>query len=106
PSTITLLPDAGNTLAGGFTVYIAVGNESGALTDVVRRPQPVTVEKSGEAELRREPFRFTLNLTVRPGENWLSIGVVDQVASTTGLGRGAIVGGEVTGGRTCDPPVG
>ena len=91
PSTITLLPDAGNTLAGGFTVYIAVGNESGALTDVVRRPQPVTVEKSGEAELRREPFRFTLNLTVRPGENWLSIGVVDQVASTTGLGRATIV---------------
>ena len=91
PSTITLLPQGGNTLAGGFTVYIAVGNESGALTDVVRRPQPVTVEKAGEAELRREPFRFTLTLTVRPGENWLSIGVVDQVASTTGLGRATIV---------------
>jgi len=91
PSTITLLPQGGNTLAGGFTVYIAVGNESGALSDVARRPQPVTVEKSGEAELRREPFRFTLNLTVRPGENWLSIGVVDQVASTTGLGRATIM---------------
>ncbi|HKS25831.1 MAG TPA: VWA domain-containing protein [Thermoanaerobaculia bacterium] len=91
PSTITLLPQGGNTLAGGFTVYIAVGNESGALSDVARRPQPVTVEKSGEADLRREPFRFTLNLTVRPGQNWLSIGVVDQVASTTGLGRATIV---------------
>ena len=91
PSTITLLPQGGNTLAGGFTVYIAVGNENGALSDVARRPQPVDVEKSGEAELRKEPFRFTMNLTVRPGENWLSIGVVDQVASTTGLGRATIV---------------
>ncbi len=91
PSTITLLPQGGNTLEGGFTVYIAVGNENGALSDVARRPQPVNVEKSGEAELRKEPFRFTMNLTVRPGENWLSIGVVDQVASTTGLGRATIV---------------
>lgn len=91
PSTITLLPQGGNTLEGGFTVYIAVGNENGALSDVARRPQPVNVEKAGEAELRKEPFRFTMNLTVRPGENWLSIGVVDQVASTTGLGRATIV---------------
>jgi VWFA-related protein len=91
PSTITLLPQGGNTLEGGFTVYIVVGNENGALSDVARRPQPVNVEKAGEAELRKEPFRFTMNLTVRPGENWLSIGVVDQVASTTGLGRATIV---------------
>jgi len=91
PSTITLLPQGGNTLAGGFTVYIAVGNENGALSDVARRPQPVDVEKAGEAELRKEPFRFTMNLTVRPGENWLSIGVVDQVASTTGLARATII---------------
>jgi len=91
PSTITLLPQGGNTLAGGFTVYIVVGNETGALSDVSRRPQPVTVEKAGEAELRKEPFRFTMDLTVRPGENWLSIGVLDQVASTTGLARATIV---------------
>jgi len=91
PSTITLLPQGGDTLAGGFTVYIVVGNENGALSDVSRRPQPVTVEKAGEAELRKEPFRFTMNLTVRPGENWLSIGVLDQVASTTGLARATIV---------------
>lgn len=91
PSTVTLLPQGGNTLQGGFTVYIVVGNANGALSDVARRPQPVTVEKSGEAELRREPFRFTMTLTVRPGENWLSVGVVDQVASTTGLARTTIV---------------
>ena len=72
-------------------MYIVVGNETGALSDVSRRPQPVTVEKAGEAELRKEPFRFTMNLTVRPGENWLSIGVLDQVASTTGLARATIV---------------
>ena len=91
PSTIVLLPEGGTTLAGGFMVYIAVGNETGSLSDVARRPQPVTVEKAGEAELRKEPFRFTMNLTVRPGQNWLSVGVVDQVASTTGLARAIIV---------------
>jgi VWFA-related protein len=90
PSTITLLPQGEKTLAGGFTVYVVVGNENGALSDVVRRPQPVDVERAGEAELRREPFRFTMNLTVRPGENWLSVGVVDQVASTTALARATI----------------
>jgi VWFA-related protein len=90
PSTITLLPQAGTTLAGGFQVYIVVGNETGSLSDVARRPQPVTVEKTGEAELRKEPFRFTMTLTVRPGLNWLSIGVVDQIASTTGLARATI----------------
>jgi VWFA-related protein len=90
PSTITLLPQAGTTLAGGFQVYIVVGNETGSLSDVARRPQPVTVEKAGEAELRKEPFLFTMTLTVRPGLNWLSVGVVDQIASTTGLARATI----------------
>ena len=90
PSTITLLPQAGTTLAGGFQVYIVVGNETGSLSDVARRPQPVTVEKAGEAELRKEPFRFTMTLTVRPGVNWLSVGVVDQIASTAGLARATI----------------
>jgi VWFA-related protein len=91
PSTIVLLQQGDKTLAGGFTVYLVVGNETGSLSDVARRPQPVTVEKTGEADLRKEPFRFTFNLTVRPGENWISVGVVDQIASTTGLGRATIV---------------
>lgn len=91
PSTVMLLPKGEDRLAGGFTVYIAVGSPKGALSTVSRSPQPVGMKRAEEAAFRKEPIVFSAVLTVAPGENFLSIGVVDQVSNTTGFARTKIV---------------
>ncbi len=91
PSTVMLLPKGEDRLAGGFTVYIAVGSPQGAVSTVSRSPQPVGMKRTDEAEFRKEPMVFSAVLTVAPGENFLSIGVVDQVSNTTGFARTKIV---------------
>ncbi len=91
--TLTLLPQ-GNDLAGGFEVFISVGNESGALSDMFRHVQGVRMAKSDEAAFRATPVVFTASLTVRGGENLLSVGVMDQVTNTAGFARAEIVAKE------------
>lgn len=90
PPTITLLPD-GSMLAGGFTVYIAVGNSRGDLSTTFRQPNAVRIPAAGEAGFRAAPLIFTVTLTIRPGENLLSVGVVDQMSRTAGFARETIV---------------
>jgi len=91
--TLTLLPQ-GNDVAGGFDVYISVGNESGALSDMFRHVQSVRMAKGDEAAFRAEPIVFTASLTVRGGENLLSVGVMDQVTNAAGFARAEIVAKE------------
>lgn len=91
PSTVTLLPKGEDLLVGGFTVYVAVGSPQGALSTVSRSSQPVGMNPATEAEFRKEPIVWTSMLTVAPGENLLSVGVVDQISNTTGFARATIV---------------
>jgi len=91
PSTVALLPKGEDRLVGGFTVYIAVGSPQGALSTVSMSSQPVGMSPAAEAEFRKEPIVWTAMLTVAPGRNVLSIGVVDQVGNTTAFARTTIV---------------
>ena len=90
PAEITLLPE-GDTLAGGYTVYVAVGTANGALSTVFRQPQSVQIAPSEEPAFRNEPLTFGATLTVRPGENILSIGIMDRVSGTTSFARTTIM---------------
>ena len=83
--TLTLLP-AGNDMTGGYTVYIVMGN-SGAMSKVMKTVQDVRVPAAEEAGLRKQPLTFTGTLMVRPGENTLSVAVVDRVTNATGYAR-------------------
>ena len=90
PATITLLPD-GSMLGGGFTVYVAVGNTQGALSTTFRKPNAVRIPAAEEKQFRAAPLVFTATLTIRPGENLLSVGVVDEVSKTAGFARKTVV---------------
>lgn len=91
PATVTLIPQ-GTELAGGFTVFVAVGNAQGALSTTFKQPNAIRIKVAEEAEFRREPLVFTATLTVKEGENLLSVGVVDQVSNVVGFARGRVVG--------------
>ena len=90
PAEITLLP-GDSALSGGYTVYVAVGTAQGALSSVFRQPDTIRITPSEEAAFRRAPLTFGATLTVRPGENILSIGVVDHMSGATAFARTTIV---------------
>jgi VWFA-related protein len=89
PATLELVQQDGK-LAGGFIVYLTVGNKQGALSAVSRSPQEVVVPVAEEAEFRKLPIEFGVNLTLKPGENFVSVAVVDQVSRRAGFARAAI----------------
>jgi VWFA-related protein len=91
PATVTLLPAEGDKLAGGFDVYIAVGNDDGAMSNVTRRAQPIKIPSAVEKVIRSKPLIFNAALRVRPGNNTISIGVVDEISNTSGFARTRIV---------------
>ena len=90
PPTLTLLPD-GSDLAGGFSVFVAVGDNDGAMSDVTRIVREVRVPAAKEADLRKEPLLFTVDLAMNRGTHMLSVGVVDQLSNTSGYARTSVV---------------
>lgn len=90
PRAITLLPVA-EGLSGGFTFTLAVGNPQGGLSNVVRQPQSIAIKKEEERGFRATPIEYPATLTVRPGENLLSVGILDQVGRTAGFARATIM---------------
>ena len=90
PATVTLLPQGGE-LAGGFTVFVAVGNAQGALSTTFRQPNSIRIAAGEESGFRGEPLVFTATLTLREGENLLSVGLLDQVSNSTGFARTTVV---------------
>lgn len=91
PSSMTLIPQ-GEELAGAFAVFIATGEEDGALSDVSKAVQQLKFPAGAEAAIAaRKTFTYTATLLVRPGEQIVSVGVTDTVAGTTGFARTKIV---------------
>jgi hypothetical protein len=86
PRALTLLPQD-KLLTGGFTVWIAVGDKRGALSTVSRSPQVVDVPVAEEQSFRSTPIVFTAEVTVRAGENLISVAVTDRISGTAGFGR-------------------
>jgi hypothetical protein len=86
--TLTLLP-AGSDISGGYTVYVIMGN-NGAVSKVMKTVQDVRMPAAAETDARKQPFTFTGTLMVRPGENVLSVAVVDRVSNAVGYARTAV----------------
>jgi VWFA-related protein len=88
--TVTLLPQ-NEQLVGGFTVFVAVGNDQGALSTTFRQPNAIRIQAAEERGFRSTPLIFTASLTLREGTNLLSVGVVDQVSNAMGFARATVV---------------
>ena len=89
PSDITLIPN-GDVLQGSFTVLFVVADDDGTISSVTRRQQPVQLPKSAERALRSKPISFTAEVVVTPGDHYISVGVVDDIADTEGFARARI----------------
>jgi VWFA-related protein len=86
PPTLILLPQ-GKDVAGGFTVYIVVGRADGSKSEVKKNAKSIRIPAGDEEEMRKEPWTYATALLVTPGEQTVSVAVVDQVASTIGFAK-------------------
>jgi len=90
--SLTLLPQ-GDVHAGGFTVYVAVANKDGDMSDVSHKTHQITV-KSGEiakATAKGHYYTYSLTLLMEPGLNKISVGVVDDVSNVTGFAKDQVI---------------
>jgi hypothetical protein len=89
PSDITLLPN-GNDMEGEFTVILVVVDDDGTMSNVTRRQQPVKLPKSALQVLHSKPISFTAEMLISPGAHYISVGIVDDIANTSGFARARV----------------
>lgn len=87
---LTLLPQ-GDEVAGGFTVYIAVGDDRGGMSKVSKQLHPIRMTADTAKQMMQKPLVYTADVMVRPGEHTLSVAVVDQFSNSAGFARTKVV---------------
>jgi VWFA-related protein len=87
---VTFIPQE-NKVVGGFVLYIVVGTREGAMSKVTKTTRKIEMPSAAESQFRSKPMTYTLMLSVRPGDNIISVGVVDQVSNVSGFARADVV---------------
>jgi VWFA-related protein len=88
---LTLMPQGETVYAGGFDVYVVVGNKDNDMSDVARKTHQIQVPASEIKNIGGKFYTYTLELLMERGLNRISVGVVDQISSTSGFTRQQIV---------------
>ncbi|HEX6973564.1 MAG TPA: hypothetical protein VF147_04145, partial [Vicinamibacterales bacterium] len=83
---ITLLPQ-GDSVTGGFSVFVVVSDENGDMSDVVSQQHQIKVTPEELSKLNGKYFTYEVDLVMEKGRNRISVGVVDDIANTTGFER-------------------
>jgi VWFA-related protein len=86
---ITLLPQESD-LVGSFTVYIVVGSD-GRTSKLIKSPHPVKVPIDAEDDFRTKPMTYKAVIMMTPGENTLSVGILDQNSKNSGFAHVKVV---------------
>jgi VWFA-related protein len=88
---LTLIPQGDVAYAGGFTVYVAVANKDGDMSDVQRKSHQIHVDAADMKTLGGKHYTYTLDLLMERGLNKVSVGVIDDVSNETGWARDQII---------------
>jgi VWFA-related protein len=87
--TITLVPKDDN-LVGNFTVFVVVGNGENT-SKVIRNVHAVKVPVDAEDDFREKKITYKATISMTPGDNVLSVAVVDQESKMAGFARAKVV---------------
>ena len=91
---LTLLPQ-GEAYMGGFSVYVAVANKLGDMSDVNRQTHQIRVPNSDYSKIKGKYYAYSLDLVMEPGPNRISVGVVDDVSNSTGFDRVPVIAADL-----------
>lgn len=89
--SLTFLPQGENGYAGGFDVYVVVGDRNGDMSDVNRQSHQIHIEADKLAATKGKYYSYELELLMERGLNKISIGVVDEISNTSGFAREQIL---------------
>jgi VWFA-related protein len=92
--SLTLLQQ-GESYMGGFSVYVAVANKEGDMSDVARQQHQIRVPASDYGKINGKHYTYSLDLLMEPGPNKISVGVVDDVSNTTGFDRVPVIAADL-----------
>lgn len=87
---LTLLPQ-GEIYAGGFSVYVAVANAEGDMSDVSRKQHQISVPNADVEKAKGKYYTYSVTLLMEPGLNKISVGVVDDVSNVTGFAKDQVI---------------
>lgn len=90
PSTITLLP-RGDDLVGEFGVFVVVASAEGNLSPVVKDMRTIRIPAKDVAALGNRSLGYAMEVLVKPGQQSISVAVVDRVAARSGFARTTII---------------
>jgi VWFA-related protein len=90
-NSLTLLPQGDTEHAGGFDVYVVVGNKDNDMSDVARKQHQIRIPAAEMKNITNKFYTYTLDLVIERGLNRISIGVADQISNTTGFAREQII---------------
>jgi VWFA-related protein len=90
-TALTFLPQAETEYAGGFDVYVVVGNKDNDMSDVARKSHQVRLTAEQMKTIQNKYYTYTLELLIEKGLNRISVGVVDQISNSTGFAREQII---------------
>ena len=92
---LTLLPQGEADYVGGFDVYVVVANKDNDMSEVARKSHQVRVTPAQYKTLSGKFYTYTLELLMERGLNKISIGVVDQISSSSGFAREQIIASDM-----------
>jgi len=92
--SLTLLPQ-GESYMGGFSVYVAVANKDGDMSDVARQTHQIRVASSDFPKIKGKYYAYALDLLMEPGPNKISVGVMDEVSNSTGFDRVPVIAADL-----------
>jgi len=92
--SLTLLQQ-GESYMGGFSVYVAVANKDGDMSDVARQSHQIRVPSSDYGKIKGKYYTYSLDLLMEPGPGKISVGVVDDVSNTTGFDRVPVIAADL-----------
>jgi VWFA-related protein len=88
--SMTILPQ-GDLWVGGFTVYLAVANKDGDMSDVSQKQHQVKVPAADMEKIKGKYYTYAIDLLMEKGVNRVSVGVVDDVSNMTGFAREQVI---------------
>lgn len=91
---LTLLPQ-GELVIGGFSVYVVVANKDGDMSDVVSQTHQVKVTPDDLTNIAGKYYTYEIELVMEKGRNRISVGVVDDIANTTGFERQEVLAADL-----------
>jgi len=92
--SLSLIP-TGETVSGGFTVFVGAANKNGDMSDIQQQNHSIQIPAAELKKLEGKHYTYALELIMEKGRNRISVGVVDSVSNLMGFERQEVLAADL-----------